>query len=68
LLPAGCSDLLIEKYIEDTEDSNALQVKFQEVGSDFMSLIPALQAAHLPFDLTEEELLSKKRMYQTNFE
>ena len=24
---AGCSDLLMEEYIEDTEDSNGLQVK-----------------------------------------
>ncbi|XP_006986829.1 acylcarnitine hydrolase-like [Peromyscus maniculatus bairdii] len=46
MLPPECGDLLMEEYIEDTEDPQALQIQFTEMMGDFMFVIPALQVAH----------------------
>uniref|UniRef100_A0A8C8UQZ0 Carboxylesterase type B domain-containing protein n=1 Tax=Peromyscus maniculatus bairdii TaxID=230844 RepID=A0A8C8UQZ0_PERMB len=45
LLPE-CGDLLMEEYIEDTEDPHTLQIQFTEMMGDFMFVITALQVAH----------------------
>lgn len=50
---AGCSDLLMEEYIEDTENSSGLQVKVpgdggrQAKSQEMVAMIRALRAAHL---------------------
>lgn len=50
---ARCSDLLMEEYIGDTEDSNGLQVKVPGDGGrqaklqEMVSMIRALRAAYL---------------------
>uniref|UniRef100_A0A8C8VUB8 Carboxylic ester hydrolase n=1 Tax=Peromyscus maniculatus bairdii TaxID=230844 RepID=A0A8C8VUB8_PERMB len=41
-----CGDLLMEEYMGDTEDPQALQIQFTEMMGDFMFVIPALQVAH----------------------
>ncbi|XP_038168423.1 acylcarnitine hydrolase-like [Arvicola amphibius] len=46
MLPPECSDLLMEEYMGDTEDPQALQIQFTEMMGDFMFVIPALQVAH----------------------
>ncbi|XP_048211351.1 acylcarnitine hydrolase-like isoform X12 [Perognathus longimembris pacificus] len=46
-LPAECADLLMEEYMGDTEDPQALQAQFQEMMGDFMFVMPALQVAHI---------------------
>ncbi|XP_051025145.1 acylcarnitine hydrolase-like isoform X1 [Acomys russatus] len=45
-LPPECSDLLMEEYMGDTEDPQALQMQFTEMMGDFLFAIPALQVAH----------------------
>ncbi|XP_051025149.1 acylcarnitine hydrolase-like isoform X5 [Acomys russatus] len=46
LLPPECGDLLMEEYMGDTEDPQALKLLFTEMMGDFMFGIPALQVAH----------------------
>ena len=46
MLPPGCSDLIMEEYMGDTEDSETLKAQFREMLADFMFVIPALQVAH----------------------
>uniref|UniRef100_A0A8C8UFA2 Acylcarnitine hydrolase-like n=1 Tax=Peromyscus maniculatus bairdii TaxID=230844 RepID=A0A8C8UFA2_PERMB len=46
MLPPECGDLLMEEYMGDTEDPQALQIQFTEMMGDFMFVIPALQVAH----------------------
>ncbi|XP_021487314.1 acylcarnitine hydrolase-like isoform X2 [Meriones unguiculatus] len=46
MLPPECSDLLMEEYMGDTEDPQALQIQFTEMMGDFMFVIPSLQVAH----------------------
>ncbi|XP_051030284.1 acylcarnitine hydrolase-like [Phodopus roborovskii] len=46
MLPPECSDLLMEEYMGDIEDPQALQSQFTEMMGDFMFVIPALQVAH----------------------
>ncbi|XP_029336661.1 acylcarnitine hydrolase-like isoform X4 [Mus caroli] len=46
MLPPECSDLLLEEYMEDIEDSKTLQIQFNEMMGDFTFVIPALQVAH----------------------
>ncbi|XP_040592499.1 pyrethroid hydrolase Ces2e-like [Mesocricetus auratus] len=45
-LPPECGDLLMEEYMEDTEDPQTLQAQFREMMGDFTFVIPALQVAH----------------------
>ncbi|XP_042556601.1 pyrethroid hydrolase Ces2a-like [Dipodomys spectabilis] len=45
-LPAECAHLLMEEYMGDTEDPQALQIQFQDLMGDFMIVMPALQVAH----------------------
>ncbi|XP_059120195.1 acylcarnitine hydrolase-like isoform X3 [Peromyscus eremicus] len=46
MLPPECGDLLMEEYMGDIEDPQALQIQFAEMMGDFMFVIPALQVAH----------------------
>ncbi|XP_031192957.1 acylcarnitine hydrolase-like isoform X1 [Mastomys coucha] len=46
MLPPECSDLLMEEYMGDIEDSKTLQIQFNEMMGDFTFVIPALQVAH----------------------
>ncbi|XP_075834054.1 pyrethroid hydrolase Ces2e-like isoform X2 [Microtus pennsylvanicus] len=46
MLPPECSDLIMEEYMGDTEDPQALQIQYTEMMGDFMFVIPALQVAH----------------------
>ncbi|OBS58314.1 hypothetical protein A6R68_10548, partial [Neotoma lepida] len=46
MLPPECGDMLMEEYMGDTEDPQALQIQFTEMMGDFMFVIPALQVAH----------------------
>ncbi|XP_021075976.1 acylcarnitine hydrolase-like isoform X2 [Mus pahari] len=46
MLPPECSDLLLEEYMGDIEDSKTLQIQFNEMMGDFTFVIPALQVAH----------------------
>ncbi|GAB1293539.1 Pyrethroid hydrolase Ces2a [Apodemus speciosus] len=46
MLPPECSDLIMEEYMGDTEDTETLQAQFREMLADFMFVIPALQVAH----------------------
>ncbi|XP_052022978.1 pyrethroid hydrolase Ces2a-like isoform X1 [Apodemus sylvaticus] len=46
MLPPGCSDLIMEEYMGDTEDSETLKAQFREMLADFMFVIPALRVAH----------------------
>ncbi|XP_052023001.1 pyrethroid hydrolase Ces2a isoform X2 [Apodemus sylvaticus] len=46
MLPPGCSDLIMEEYMGDTEDSEILKAQFKEMLADFMFVIPALRVAH----------------------
>ncbi|XP_028624437.1 pyrethroid hydrolase Ces2e-like isoform X1 [Grammomys surdaster] len=46
MLPPECSDLLMEEYMGNTEDTETLQAQFREMMGDFMFIIPALQVAH----------------------
>ncbi|XP_036044844.1 acylcarnitine hydrolase-like isoform X5 [Onychomys torridus] len=46
MLPPECSGLLMEEYMGNTEDPQALQIQFTEMMGDFMFGIPALQVAH----------------------
>ncbi|XP_036043688.1 acylcarnitine hydrolase-like isoform X1 [Onychomys torridus] len=46
MLPPEYSDLLMEEYMGNTEDPQALQIQFTEMMGDFMFVIPALQVAH----------------------
>ncbi|GAB1293540.1 Pyrethroid hydrolase Ces2a [Apodemus speciosus] len=46
MLPPECSDLLMEEYMGDTEDTETLKAQFREMLADFMFVIPALQVAH----------------------
>ncbi|CAO2586544.1 Acylcarnitine hydrolase [Lemmus lemmus] len=44
-LPPECSDLLMEEYMNNTEDAQTLQIQFKEMMADFLFVIPALQVA-----------------------
>ncbi|XP_059118575.1 pyrethroid hydrolase Ces2e-like isoform X4 [Peromyscus eremicus] len=46
MLPPECSDLLMEEYMGDTEDTQTLQIQFKEMMGDFLFIIPALQVAN----------------------
>ena len=46
MLPPGCSDLIMEEYMGDTEDTEILKAQFREMLADFMFVIPALRVAH----------------------
>ncbi|XP_052022993.1 pyrethroid hydrolase Ces2a-like isoform X1 [Apodemus sylvaticus] len=46
MIPPGSSDLVMEEYMGDTEDSETLQAQFKEMLADFMFVIPALQVAN----------------------
>ncbi|KAH0520550.1 Acylcarnitine hydrolase [Microtus ochrogaster] len=45
MLPPECSDLLMEEYMNNTEDAHTLQIQYKEMIADFMFVIPALQVA-----------------------
>ncbi|XP_041505566.1 acylcarnitine hydrolase-like isoform X2 [Microtus oregoni] len=45
MLPPECSDLLMEEYMNNTEDAQTLQIQYKEMMTDFMFVIPALQVA-----------------------
>lgn len=44
-MPPEFGDLLMEEYIEDSEDHQALQNQFHEMMEDYIFVIPALQVA-----------------------
>ncbi|CAO2610283.1 Acylcarnitine hydrolase [Lemmus lemmus] len=44
-LPPECSDLLMEEYMNNTEDAQTLQIQYKEMIADFLFVIPALQVA-----------------------
>ncbi|XP_041505564.1 pyrethroid hydrolase Ces2e-like [Microtus oregoni] len=44
--PPEFSDLLMEEYMGDNEDTQLLQVQFTEMMEDFTFVVPALQVAH----------------------
>ncbi|EGW11234.1 Liver carboxylesterase [Cricetulus griseus] len=69
MLPPECSDLVMEEYMGDTEDPQALQAQFRDMMGNFTFGIPALQVAHFQLDFTEEEKLLNRRMmnYWANF-
>ncbi|XP_049999397.1 acylcarnitine hydrolase-like [Alexandromys fortis] len=46
MLPPECSDLIMEEYMGDTEDPQALQLQYTEMIGDFLFVVPALQVAH----------------------
>ncbi|KAM6177265.1 pyrethroid hydrolase Ces2e-like [Erethizon dorsatum] len=46
MLPPEFGDLLMEEYMGDNEDPQALQIQFHEVMADSMFVIPALKVAH----------------------
>ncbi|KAM6177158.1 pyrethroid hydrolase Ces2e-like [Erethizon dorsatum] len=46
MLPAEFGDLVMEEYVGDNEDPQALQAQFQEMMGDAIFVIPALQVAH----------------------
>ncbi|XP_052023007.1 pyrethroid hydrolase Ces2a-like isoform X2 [Apodemus sylvaticus] len=46
MLPPGCSDLIMQEYMGDTEDTETLKAQFREMLADFMFVIPALRVAH----------------------
>ncbi|XP_048211359.1 pyrethroid hydrolase Ces2e-like [Perognathus longimembris pacificus] len=45
-LPSESADLLMEEYMGDTEDPQTLQSQFQEMMTDYIFVMPALQVAH----------------------
>ncbi|XP_049999598.1 acylcarnitine hydrolase-like [Alexandromys fortis] len=45
MLPPECGDLLMEEYMNNTEDAQTLQIQYKEMMADFMFVIPALQVA-----------------------
>nr|XP_048287137.1 acylcarnitine hydrolase-like [Myodes glareolus] len=45
MLPPECSDLLMEEYMNDTEDAQTLQIQYKEMIADYLFVIPALQVA-----------------------
>ncbi|XP_075834042.1 acylcarnitine hydrolase-like isoform X1 [Microtus pennsylvanicus] len=45
MLPPECSDLLMEEYMNNTEDSQTLQIQYKEMIADYLFVIPALQVA-----------------------
>ncbi|KFO19967.1 acylcarnitine hydrolase [Fukomys damarensis] len=46
MLPAEFGDLLMEEYMRDIKDTQALKIQFHEMMADFMFVLPALQVAH----------------------
>ncbi|XP_052022987.1 pyrethroid hydrolase Ces2a-like isoform X2 [Apodemus sylvaticus] len=46
MLPPECSDLIMQEYMGDTEDTETLKEQFREMLADFMFVIPALRVAH----------------------
>jgi carboxylesterase 2 len=46
MLLSEFSDLLMEEYLGDTEDPQALQTQFQEMMGDVIFVMPSLQVAH----------------------
>nr|XP_048287041.1 acylcarnitine hydrolase-like isoform X2 [Myodes glareolus] len=44
-IPPECSDLLMEEYMNNTEDAQTLQIQYKEMIADFLFVIPALQIA-----------------------
>ncbi|XP_005345459.1 acylcarnitine hydrolase-like isoform X2 [Microtus ochrogaster] len=45
MLPPECSDLLMEEYMNNTEDAQTLQIEYKEMIADYLFVIPALQVA-----------------------
>ena len=45
MLPPECSNLLMEEYMNNTEDAQTLQIQYKEMIADFLFVIPALQVA-----------------------
>ena len=45
MLPPECSDLLMEEYMNNTEDAQTLQIQYKEMMADYLFVIPALQVA-----------------------
>ncbi|XP_041505559.1 acylcarnitine hydrolase-like isoform X1 [Microtus oregoni] len=45
MLPPECSDLLMEEYMNNTEDAQTLQIQYKEMIADYLFVIPALQVA-----------------------
>ncbi|XP_038168266.1 acylcarnitine hydrolase-like [Arvicola amphibius] len=45
LLPPECSNLLMEEYMNNTEDAQTLQIQYKEMIADYLFVIPALQVA-----------------------
>ncbi|XP_075833871.1 acylcarnitine hydrolase-like [Microtus pennsylvanicus] len=45
MLPPECSDLLMEEYMNNTEDALTLQIQYKEMMADYLFVIPALQVA-----------------------
>ncbi|XP_032743561.1 pyrethroid hydrolase Ces2e-like isoform X2 [Rattus rattus] len=65
MLPPECSDLLMEEYMGDTEDSKTLQIQFNEMMGDFIFVIPALQVAH--FQRSHAPVYFYEFQHQSNF-
>ncbi|OBS58338.1 hypothetical protein A6R68_10572 [Neotoma lepida] len=66
MLPPECGDLLMEEYMGDTEDPQALQIQFTEMMGDFMFVIPALQVAH--FQSSHAPVYFYEFQHQPNFQ
>ncbi|XP_050000529.1 acylcarnitine hydrolase-like [Alexandromys fortis] len=45
MLPPECGDLLMEEYMNNTEDAQTLQIQYKEMIADYLFVIPALQVA-----------------------
>ncbi|XP_057610263.1 acylcarnitine hydrolase-like [Chionomys nivalis] len=45
MLPPECGDLLMEEYMNNTEDAQTLQLQYKEMMADYLFVIPALQVA-----------------------
>ncbi|XP_051030251.1 acylcarnitine hydrolase-like [Phodopus roborovskii] len=64
-LPPECSDLLMEEYMGDTEDTQTLQIQFNEMIGDFFIIIPALQVAN--FQYSHAPVYFYEFCHDTNF-
>ncbi|XP_051030262.1 acylcarnitine hydrolase-like [Phodopus roborovskii] len=65
MLPPECSDLLMEEYMGDTEDTQTLQMQFKEIMGDFLVIIPALQVAN--FQNSHAPIYFYEFCHDTNF-
>ncbi|XP_050000518.1 acylcarnitine hydrolase-like [Alexandromys fortis] len=45
MLPPECGDLLMEEYMNNTEDAQTLQIQYKEMIADFLFVMPSLQVA-----------------------